>query len=289
MAKTAVIAHRGVNREAPENTIPAFKKCLENGFDIELDPKRSKDGVWVVMHDLTVDRTTDAHGLVTELAFKELRKMDAGSRFHRDFKGVKIPALEEVFELVKGKATLYLNFTMDDLENEDYQKEIASLLGNYEGIEKAPVTLVSPDSARSFKKLNPKIQTTAGDTLFPMFCGRTLEYVSKNPKDYRPSVEHVFGNLRDFPYIDVLLVNEVDLTGRISLYLTPELVERAHRFGKTIVFGYLYLPQRWKDLIEMGIDGILTNKPHLLKRLLANPDYPEFPAEIFRSERGPAL
>ena len=271
MAKTSIIAHRGVNREAPENTLPAFEKCLENGFDIELDPKRTKDGVWVVMHDVTVDRTTDGHGLVTELTLEELRKMDAGSWFHRDFKGVKIPALEEVLELVKGKATLYLNFTMDDLENEDYQKEIASLLGNYEGIERAPVTFTRPDAAKSFKKLNPKIQIPADDTLFPMYCGRTLEYALENPKDYRPSVDYVFGNLQDFPYIDVLWTNEVDLTSRISLYLTPELVERAHGFGKTVVFGYLYMPERWKDLIEMGIDGILTNGPRVLKRLLDDP------------------
>lgn len=291
MAKTSVIAHRGVNREAPENTIPAFKKAVEYSFDIELDPQRSKDGDWVVMHDLTVDRTTDGHGVVTDLTLKQLQKLDAGCKFNRDLRGIRIPTLEEVFDLVRGKVKLYLNFRGHDLENENYQKEIVKLLEKYEGMDQAFVTLVTPETGKSFKRLNPNIKTVADDNFSPLFCGKPYEYLltNRDSREFKKAVGYVFGHLQEFPYVDVHWINEVDLTGRVALFLTPELVERVHSLGRTIVFGHLYFLERWKDLVDMGVDGILTNQPHLLKRLIDNPAFPEFPGEIFTSDRGSGL
>ena len=81
MARTSVIPHRGVDREASENTLPASGKASECGFDIELGPKRSKDGIWIVMHDLTVDCTTDGHGSVSELNWRNRRIWKALATF----------------------------------------------------------------------------------------------------------------------------------------------------------------------------------------------------------------
>ena len=96
-----VCAHRGDNHAAPENTLPAFRLAVEKGaHQIELDVRRSKDGRLVIMHDGTVDRTTDGSGAVAEHTFEELRKLDAGSWKDPKWAGVRIPTLREVLELV---------------------------------------------------------------------------------------------------------------------------------------------------------------------------------------------
>lgn len=95
-----VISHRGANREAPENTLPAFQKALEYNVDgFENDVHMTRDGVLVVHHDDTVDRTSNGSGLLCEMTFDELRALDFGSWFAPEFAGTKIPTLAEFFEL----------------------------------------------------------------------------------------------------------------------------------------------------------------------------------------------
>lgn len=94
-------AHRGDVSAAPENTIPAFVSAVKKGVpQIEFDVNLSKDGKLVVMHDATVDRTTDGTGKVTDLTFDELRALDAGSWFSPDFKETRIPTLRETLEAI---------------------------------------------------------------------------------------------------------------------------------------------------------------------------------------------
>lgn len=99
-----VIAHRGFSGQAPENTLASFQKAVELGSDmIELDVRFSKDGQVVVIHDDTIDRTTNGRGKVADYTLKELKQFDAGSWFAPQFSGERIPTLKEVLELVKGK------------------------------------------------------------------------------------------------------------------------------------------------------------------------------------------
>jgi len=98
-----VISHRGANLEAPENTLPAFEKALAYNVDgFENDVHMTKDGVLVVVHDDTIDRTSNGTGYVCEMTFNELRALDFGSWFSPEFAGTKIPTLAEFFELCGG-------------------------------------------------------------------------------------------------------------------------------------------------------------------------------------------
>ena len=98
----AVVAHRGASGYEPENTLRALKRAIEMGADmVEVDVRLSKDGVPVIMHDETLDRTTDGSGRVSDYTVDQLRGLDAGL-------GEKIPLLSEVLDLVKGKAGLLL-------------------------------------------------------------------------------------------------------------------------------------------------------------------------------------
>jgi glycerophosphoryl diester phosphodiesterase len=94
-------AHRGDVKAAPENTIPAFESAVKKGAaQIELDVQLSKDGELVIMHDATVNRTTDGEGRVHEMTFAELRALDAGSWFGPEFTGARIPTLRETLDAI---------------------------------------------------------------------------------------------------------------------------------------------------------------------------------------------
>jgi glycerophosphoryl diester phosphodiesterase len=99
-----LVAHRGSSATAPENTLAAFRQAIEDGADaVELDVHLTKDGHVVVIHDNRVERTTNGRGKVSEKTLNELTKLDCGSWFHRKYSKEKIPALREVFELLRGR------------------------------------------------------------------------------------------------------------------------------------------------------------------------------------------
>jgi glycerophosphoryl diester phosphodiesterase len=96
-----VIAHRGVSSRAPENTLAAFRLAQEQGAGmVELDARLARDGALVVIHDSTLDRTTDGHGRVIETDSTVIRRLDAGSWFDPRFRGERVPTLEEALALL---------------------------------------------------------------------------------------------------------------------------------------------------------------------------------------------
>lgn len=96
-----ILAHRGDLAHAPENTIPSFSQAIQKGADgVELDAKLTADGHVIVIHDSTVDRTTNGKGKVASFTLDEIRKLDAGSWFDSMFANTKVPLLEEVFETI---------------------------------------------------------------------------------------------------------------------------------------------------------------------------------------------
>ena len=100
MSNVKVWAHRGANRQFPENTLAAFNRAAEIGADgIELDVSLTKDGRVVVMHDNKVDRTTDGHGEICDFTWDEMRKLDCGQGQHP-------PLLSDVLELMRGNNLL---------------------------------------------------------------------------------------------------------------------------------------------------------------------------------------
>ncbi len=109
------VGHRATVKFAPENTIAAIEKAIEQGVDLlELDIRQSKDGVFVIMHDATVTRTTNGRGRVNEMTLKELQALDAGSWFGDGFKGEKIPTLKDALAAMKGRALPDIDFKAGD-------------------------------------------------------------------------------------------------------------------------------------------------------------------------------
>jgi glycerophosphoryl diester phosphodiesterase len=94
------VAHRGLLRHAPENTLANFRACLELRLGFEVDVRRSRDGTLVCVHDASVERTTDGRGAVAGMTLGQLKALDAGSWFNPVFAGERIPTAEEVFALL---------------------------------------------------------------------------------------------------------------------------------------------------------------------------------------------
>lgn len=114
MSKLFLYAHRGASADAPENTLAAFRCALDAGADgIELDVHLSHDGVPVVIHDDTLDRTTDGSGAVAAHALGSLKRLDAGRWFAPEFAGEEVPTLEETLQLLRGR--LRINLEVKDV------------------------------------------------------------------------------------------------------------------------------------------------------------------------------
>jgi glycerophosphoryl diester phosphodiesterase len=113
--KIVVIAHRGEHLHHPENTLPAFQAAIDAGADYyELDVRTTSDDKFVLMHDSTVDRTTNGTGKVSALTFDQVRSLDAGAKFSPAFAGTKVPTLDEAFDLAHGKINVYVDTKMAD-------------------------------------------------------------------------------------------------------------------------------------------------------------------------------
>ena len=146
---TLSIAHRGVTRQAPENTLAAFRKAIELKADIvEFDVHLTKDGKMIVHHDHGLERSTDGAGLVGELTFKKIRTF-------RKANGESIPSLQEVFSLLKGKCILKI-----DIKDKNMEKKILNLISK-NGIKKDSVIISSKivSVLKKIKHLDPKIIT----------------------------------------------------------------------------------------------------------------------------------
>ncbi|MDF9842200.1 glycerophosphoryl diester phosphodiesterase [Paenibacillus sp. PastF-1] len=130
------VAHRGFSGKAPENTLAAVRMALALPFVswMEIDVQLTRDGVPVVIHDFTLDRTTNGHGKVRNMDFEPMRRLDAGIWKGRAFRGEKVPSLEEVLELASGRLKLNIELkTSGDM---------------YPGLEKAVIDLVSSKGMR---------------------------------------------------------------------------------------------------------------------------------------------
>ena len=118
MAKINVIAHRGANRYAPQNTMPAFERAVQLGADgFETDVHLTKDGLPVIIHNHTINETSNGMGSVASYTFDELRKLDFGSYYSPQFKGTQIPSLDEFLELSKEADIEVMNIELKGPKN----------------------------------------------------------------------------------------------------------------------------------------------------------------------------
>lgn len=159
---TLVWAHRGRNRSAPENTLASIRAALDNGDSgVELDVTLSSDGEIIVIHDDTVDRTTNGTGEVSRLSLHELRKLDAGSWFHQRFSNERLPSLSEVLDEAQGRALVNIEIKHSawrETPEEGIELLILDLVRNKEMIDSV---LISGFDWRSLHRIRSYDETIA--------------------------------------------------------------------------------------------------------------------------------
>jgi glycerophosphoryl diester phosphodiesterase len=232
-----VFAHRGASARAPENTLSSFKLAEAEGAKaIELDAKLSSDGQVVVLHDPTLERTTNGSGRAGDYSWSELRALDAGSRFSERFHGERIPLLEEVFESF-GKRLL-----------------INVELANYETPHDALVQKVC-DLVRR--------HALEGGVIFSSFLASNLEraarFLPQVPRGLlaRPGWKGAWARSFGFSFGDFaeLHPNLKDVS--------RQQVQRVHRLRRRIHVWTVNGLEEMKLLAEWGVDGISTDDPRL--------------------------
>ena len=237
-----VVAHRGFSGAPPENTLAAFRKAIEVGSDmIELDIQLSKDGKIVVIHDETLERTTNGRGRVADLTFRELRDLDAGSWFDAQFSGEKIPTLQEVLELAKGKALVNI-----EIKNPSHGKyPIADL------------------AAKVLRMVRDERMLTR--VIFSSFNPASLEYIRNHePRAWVALLFHRdWNSLTDLPG-----EKEYEVLNLRNSYLSKAKIAKIHQEGKRVNVYTVNSEEELEQFVNWGADGLITNHPERLIRVL---------------------
>jgi glycerophosphoryl diester phosphodiesterase len=155
-----ILGHRGASAYAPENTLAAFRLALEQGADgVELDVTLSADGVPVVIHDDTVDRTTDGQGHVHDLTLAQLKQLEAGYRakFGDQFAGERLPTLAEVFEALGARAIINVELKRDPSPDKVLAQKVVGLIGEHCMERRVIVSSFDYDNLRRVRAANSEL------------------------------------------------------------------------------------------------------------------------------------
>ncbi|MBX2842123.1 MAG: hypothetical protein KTR26_10140 [Flammeovirgaceae bacterium] len=250
--KITIIAHRGASGHAPENTLAAFTTALDMQSDvIELDIHLSKDGEVVVIHDESVERTTNGFGLVKDLTLSELKGLDAGEWFGSDYKGENIPTLKESLELIKGSAKVLIEIKTgrDGFIYTNIEKKTIEIVNNLEALDWCVIQSFEPYYLQTARKYNKEIEIQrllfSDYSPFPFFSDTEFK-----AGDF---VEYEVGYTAINPYFMSLTAGKVNTLHERGFKTNPYTVNKEDEM---------------KKLIAMGVDGIITNYPDVLKGIL---------------------
>jgi len=218
-----VVGHRGAAGVEPENTLRGFRCALELGVDYtECDVHLTKDDRLVVMHDSTVDRTTDGTGAVRDLTFAEVRSLDAGQ-------GERVPTLAEVLEVVRDRAILLI-----ELKGEGVEEQAVRAARDMQMDDQVVFTSFHLDRIREVKHLVPSLKVGAIFRQPPEdACRQALDVGASGIGIHHRS-------------------------------LCQKLVDQAHRHGLDVRAWNLDTVPEMRVVIDLGVDGVSSNRPDLL-------------------------
>lgn len=235
----SLIGHRGALASAPENTLPSFEEGLAQGADVlELDIHLSRDRELVVIHDFTVDRTTDGKGVVKDLTLAELTRLDAGSRFSPAFKNARIPLLREVLEWAQGRVWLAIEIKSDWITYDEVEAALVEQLHRSEMVDQVMVISFDHCCIKRVKDIEPHITT---------------------------------GALYNARLVDPLMVarsTRADVLRPRWPFASLAEIRAAHAEGLAYAPWGPNDPLIWRQLVEMGVDALSADRPADLRAIL---------------------
>ena len=277
------IAHQGGEIEAPSNTLFALKTSVAKGADVlEIDVHATADGELVVLHDATVDRTTDGTGSVDAMTLEEIKRLDAAHWFvpgcgtcHDEpasayaYRGYatgdrklaaklrkqrftandfRIPALREVLAAFPDEL-INIEIKNTAPATAPYEQALAELLAEFDRGEDTIVVSFTDNATEAFKLFAPGVSTAVGTAQAALFWGS-----AQGPLPGAPNPRHQ------------ALQVPIELNG--LTVVTPEFVERAHANGLAVHVWTINDRAEMEWLLDIGVDGVMTDRPTLLEQVL---------------------
>ncbi len=239
--KPIIIAHRGASAYAPENTISAFEKAIEmKAMIIETDVHQTKDSVVVIMHDLSVDRTTNGEGLIKDMSSSDFKQL--GIKQQKTVLKENPPTLEEAIIAINGRCQLLIELKKGD--------------SYYPNIEKHIVDLITKYNAQSW------IHTIHS------FDKDALVNVAKRDSSINLQKLIVFNlPLVSFNFDKHFNKDDFKNWEGVNVYYkfcSKRVIKKIHKLGKTVYVWTVNKPRKARKLARRGVDGIITNKPDIL-------------------------
>lgn len=252
--KFLVIAHRGGRSLGPESTLYTFQRAVDIGADVlEMDVRSTRDGQLIILHDDTVARMTNATGLIESFTLAELKKLDAAHRWSPDNgqtfplrnKGVKIPTLAEVFNTFPE--------TKMNLEIKDFRSStihsLCRLIRDHQMTKKVMVASFDADSLKEFRSVCPEVATSAGSSEAILFYSLQKMHLESA---YSPDAQAL----------------QVPETFRDLRVVNRRFIEAAHSRNMRVQVWTVNDVKAMKRLLDLGVDGIVTDYPLQLMELL---------------------
>ncbi len=236
---TLNVAHRGASGLAPENTIVAFEKAVELGADaLELDLHLTRDGELVVIHDETLDRTTDGRGPVHERSLDELKRLDAGRWFGQAFAGQRIPTLTEVLDRFAGTLPLALELKAGSAVFPGIEEAVVAALRRHSAVEQVAVASFDHFALLRLKEIEPALRTGM------LMVGRPVSV---------PAIAHAC---------------RAEAVALEASFVTETEVGACRAAGLQLLAWVVNEPRRMRHLLALGVDGIITDRPDLMRDIL---------------------
>jgi glycerophosphoryl diester phosphodiesterase len=237
-----IAAHRGDRAAAPENTVPAFVSAVRSGSDfLETDVQLTADGYPVLMHDSSVDRTTNGTGNVADLTLAELRTLDAGSWYSEEFAGIQVPLFVEFLDILVASPDVT---ALVELKDEWTADDVETLMGGiyFRGVQDRIVfAAFSPDTAAALQEVAPAIPRVILRRVLPV-----------DPVE----VAGRYGAI-------------AIMTRASALEDRPDAVAQMHAAGLGVLLYTLNSEERWSEALSYGVDGIVTDEPSALDEWIA--------------------
>ena len=238
-----IVAHRGLAGHAPENTMVAYGVALELGFGLEVDLSLTADDQIVMIHDRSLERTTNGQGPVGETSLLELQALDAGSWFHPSFSDQRIPTLAETLGFAQERRRIPTLIALDVRPSErPLEGDICQLVERYGLVEEVlaiGMTTHTPDVRRRFKEADPRFLTA----------------IVTEAEEWD---EAIADDSADWLYTHIIP--------------TEQQASAAHKAGKRLFAARPRLkgiePDAWRALHNVGVDAILCDYPLECRRAL---------------------
>jgi len=237
-----VIAHRGDSAHRPENTLVSFQSALDVGADlVELDVQRTRDGHVVVLHDVTVDRTTDGNGKITDLTLAQVRALSAGysERFGSQYAKEKVPTLADALDLLRGRTRVMIEIKKESVGTDDSDDGIEAL--TVEAVRRvrmaADVVLISFERRALLR------------------CRARAPEIRRGQLFYRAEPEDVVSIAKEV---------ETDLVMPEKGMLSEALRDKLREAGMKIATWVVDDPAELRDLTSFDLYGVGSNCPGIL-------------------------